>query len=107
MRRRLTVSAADTNCLISQLISDGKHRSLQQIPAGGEADERRPALNARPEPQLRACGRLGIADTPASPAPQKTKRLPGSYRPGSESAASYYPPEQVNRTKARTKGKHV
>lgn len=28
---RLTISPVDTNCLISQLISDSKHRSLQQI----------------------------------------------------------------------------
>lgn len=36
MHRRLTISSADTNCLISQLISDSKHRSLQQIPDGGK-----------------------------------------------------------------------
>jgi len=33
---RLTISSADVNCLISQLISDSKHRSLQQIPDGGK-----------------------------------------------------------------------
>lgn len=31
----LTISSADTNCLISQLISNSKHRSLQQIPEEG------------------------------------------------------------------------
>lgn len=60
MSSRLTISAADTNCLISQLISDSKHRSLQQIPDGGETVEWLikggpvvALLNARPQTAAR------------------------------------------------------
>lgn len=111
MRCCLTISSADTNCLISQLISDSKHRSLQQIPDGGGGTVEwlikggqwwpcwMPGLRQlrAPAPALPLCQPQQLRELWDLTRTKQQPRLPGSYRPvlNQQPCASSYLLEQL------------